>query len=152
MKSSFTASVCAAMIVGVVHTRFLVFCWAYIGAYTPLLRWLADLGLEGASLRAVLYPIDFLTNLALSLPFALLLVKLRPSNLALLLVVAVVPSFLWHNYYLIDSSIVTEFWPSFLFGWIQQLLALPVATLLVHRLSKPRSPNVLQDDALNARA
>ena|SRR5688572_3889085 len=153
MKSNLTASVCVAMIAGIVHTYFLVLCWAYIGAYTPLLRWLVDLGLEGVSLKVVLYPIDFVTNVALSLPFALLLVKLRPSKLAVLLVVAVVPSFLWHNYHLVDSSTVAEYWPSLLFGWTQQLLALPVAALLVRRVSGPRSPNnVLQDDALNARA
>jgi len=152
MKSNLTASVCVAMFVGIVHTYFLVFCWAYIGAYTPVLRWLVDLGLEGVSLRVALYPIDFLTNVALSVPFALLLVKLCPSQLTLSLVVAVVPSFLWHNYHLVDSS-TFAFWPSLLFGWTQQLLALPVAALLVRRLFGPSSPNnVLQDDALKARA
>src|SRR5437868_94261 len=120
-------SVLTSLLLGFAQTYFLMFVWGYLALYSPLLEWLLGLGLRGVGLRVVLYPIDFLTNIVLSLPAAFVLVKLRPPRLLLFLVVAVVPWFVWFNFHLVGSSTFAEFWPSFIFGWVQELFALPAA-------------------------
>lgn len=145
-KLNLNASAAIAVVLGFAQAYFLMLCWGYIGAYSPVLGWLLDLGLRDASLRAVLYPIDFATTVALSAPAALLLVRLRPAKLLLFLALAVVPPFIWQHYHLIGDSVLAEFWPAFLFGWVQELVALPVAALLIRWRSGPTAPDsVLQD-------
>lgn len=126
--------------------------WGYLAMHSSLRERLLDMGLRGAVLRAGVYPIDFLTNVVLSLPVAFALVSLRPARLLLFLVIAVVPSFLWLNFHLAGSSTLAEFWPSFIFGWIVDLLALPTAALSLRFIIDPAAPNrVPKGDAPSAR-
>ena len=152
-KLNVYASAAIALVTGFAQMYFLILCWGYISAHIPVLGWLLDFGLRGASLRAVLFPIDFATSVALSVPAALLLVRLHPPKLVLFLALAVVPPFIWQHHHLVGGSVLAEHWPAFLLGWLLELFALPVAALLVRWRSGPRAPdNVPQDDALNARA
>ena len=140
-------SAAAAVLVGIVQCYFLLFCWAYIAAHSPLPRWLIDLGLR-ESLRAVLFPIDFLTSVALSLPAAFVLTKLRPAKLWLYLLLAVIPGFIWLNWGLVGNSFFAEHPSSFVLGWLPELFALPCAVWIV-RVAPNNSfkPNPLRGSA-----
>jgi hypothetical protein len=147
MTKRLLASLSIALIVGVTLTYVLMLCWGYIAAHSPVLKWLLGLGLRGRALRAILYPIDFLTTVVLSLPAAVLLLKLSPPKLALFLTVAVVPSFILINYHLPGSPYFQEMWSSFFFGWVQELMALPAGAYLLCWMMKPSPPDdVLRND------
>lgn len=138
---SLPVSATLSVVVGIAQTWFLLFCWAYIAAYSPLLRWLVDLGLQGGSLRAVLFPLDFLTSVVLSFPAAFALLRLRPSKLWLYLLLAIGPGFVWSNRELIGDPLFAQFAGSFALGWLPQLFALPVAAWILRFLLKPGAPN-----------
>ena len=131
------ASAAIAVAVGLAQTYFLLFCWAYIGAYSPILGWLAGLGLHGSAIRAAIFPFDFLTSVVLCIPAALVLLRLRPARLWLYLVLAVIPSFIWLNRQLVGASDLG----GFVLGWLPELFALPAAAWLVHFIGKRGAPN-----------
>lgn len=144
-------SVLTSVVLGIAQATLLMLVWGYLAVSSPLLGWLLELGLRGAALRAVLFPIDFLTNVVLSLPVAWVLLSLRPARPWLFLAIAVAPYFLWLNLPLVGSSTLAEFWPSFVPGWVQELLALPAAALFLRLIIGPPARNqVLQGDASNA--
>lgn len=146
-------SIAIAILLGVVQTNFLLFCWGYIAAHSPMVHWLVGLGLQHGTLHGVLLPIDFTISVLLSMPAAFALVKLRPAKLGIWLVCAVVPSFLALNYHLVSDPLLGKMWLSFVPGWVSELLALPVAAWLMRFMLKPNAPSkALQSDALNARA
>ena len=130
----------AAILLGAAQCYFALYCWAYIAAYSPLPHWLLDLGLR-ASVRAVVFPVDFLTAVVLSLPAGFLLTKLRPARLGLYLLLAVVPGFIWLNRGVVGSPVLAQF-PGLMFlGWLPELLALPCAAWLVRLLANRAAPN-----------
>ena len=133
-------SAAAAFFLGIAQCYFLIFCWAYIAAYSPLFRWLFQLGLR-ESIRIVLFSIDFLTSIVLSLPVAYALIRLRPIKLGLYLPLAIVPGFIWLNRNLVGSSFFIEHPEQFILGWVPELLALPCAVWTVRSIAKRVAPN-----------
>jgi hypothetical protein len=130
-----------AIFVGIAQCYFLLLCWGYIGAYSPLVHWLLGLGLRGLAIRATVFPIDFLTSVIISLPAAFVLLKLRPRKMWIYLLLAVIPGVVWHNWDLVGNSLVTQFAGSFALGWLPQLFALPAAAWILRFISRPGSPN-----------
>ena len=128
-----------ALAIGALQTYALLFCWAYIAAYTPVPSWLLGLGLSGIGLRLALVPIDLAIAAVLCIPGALAITWLRPRRIALYLTLAVLPSFAWLNLNLIGNPLFAEFATSFAIGWIGQLLPLPLAAWLVQRMRE--APN-----------
>ncbi len=142
MKSNnLLISAIAALAIGFIYGLFLVFCWAYIAAYSPLPRWLIDFGLTGLPFRSILLPIDFLTSVILSLPTAFVLVKLRPRKLALYVPLAVLPVFIWQNIGLFGNPIFSQFAMHIILGWIPMLFALPVSTWIILRIADRHTSN-----------
>jgi len=124
-------SAAIAILLGLVQRVFAIYCWSYIASHSTLIRWLFDLGLRGPSLRAAVFPIDFMINIALSIPLAFVLVRLRPRKLWLYLVLGVVPAFIWSNMTLVGNPYLAQFAGTFVAGWIPDLLAVPIAAWLV---------------------
>lgn len=129
----------AAAFLGLAQCYFVLFCWAYIAAHTPLSHWLLDLGLR-ASMPVVLLPVDFLTTVALSLPAGFLLTRLRPPRLGLYLLLAVVPAFVWLNREIVGSPLLAQFPNSLILGWLPELFALPCAAWLVRLMANRVAP------------
>ena len=134
-------SVLTSLVLGIAQATLLMLVWGYLAVNSPLPGWLLGVGLRGAALRAVLFPIDFLINVVLSLPVAFVLLSLRPTRPWLFLAIAVAPYFLWLNFQLVGSSTLAEFWPSFAIGWVQDLFALPAAALVVRLIIGPAARN-----------
>lgn len=141
MNRQLLISAAAAILLGIAQWYFLAFCWAYISAYSPVAGWLASSGVLGAALPAVLWPLDLLVSVILSLPVAFVLLKLRPRKLWLYLLLAVAPGFLWLNRDLIVSPYFGQFAWSFAAGWLQQLLALPLAAWFLRVVTGRGAPN-----------
>ena len=107
--------------------------------YSPLPRLLVDIGLTGASWRAVLWLIDMPINIVLALPAAFLLTRLHPRNLSLCAAAAVLPIFVWRSRLIFFDEIdprvsLTVFQP----GWAMELLMLPLAIVLLAMLRRSR--------------
>ena len=130
-----------ALFVGAAQTYFVLVCWTYIGAYSPLPHWLISLGLRGIMFRSVSLCFDLLINVILSLPAAVALTRLRPANIWLYLALAVIPSFIWLNHGLIGNPYFRQFLGTFILGWLPQLFVLPMAVWLVKSICKAGAPN-----------
>ena len=141
MKPKALVPVAAALLLGIVQAYFLTICWGYVAANTAVPHWLVGLGLKDAAFRTVMFPIDFLTSVLLSLPVAFVLTKLRPSKLWLYLVLAVTPAFVWFNYGLVGNPLFSQFPGAFVLGWLPELFALPVAAWLLRFAFKVGAPN-----------
>lgn len=127
----------AAVLLGVVQWYLLLCGWTWINAYSPVAGWLAASGVPDVPLRAVLWPLDLLASIILSLPVAFALLKLRPSRLWLYLLLAIVPGFLWLNRDAFVSSYLGQFAGLLVAGWTQNLLALPLAAWILRTLIGP---------------
>lgn len=143
-----SVSAAVAILLGVVQRFFAIYCWSCITSHSPPMRWLFDLGLRGQSLKAAVFPLGFMIDIALSIPLAVVLVRLRPRKLGLYLLLAVVPAFIWSNMTLVGNPYFAQFAGTFVLGWIPELLSIPIAAWLVSlmldrgmsgRSSKPKS-------------
>jgi hypothetical protein len=129
-----------AILLGILQTYLLTICWGYIAANTLVPQWLVGIGLRGTTFRAVMFLIDFLTSVLLSLPAAFILIKLLPNKLWLYLVLAIAPSFAWLNYGLVGNVAFAEL-PAFVLGWLPELFALPASAWLLQFAFKVGTPN-----------
>ncbi|MBD8871688.1 hypothetical protein [Rhodanobacter sp. DHB23] len=120
-----------AFVVGILQMVFLLYAWAYIAVHSPIPSWLATHGVTGLSWKAVVYAQDWLINIALCLPAAYVLCKLRPRKLFIYLILAVVPSLLWqYRLAFFDPQAFSNF-TAFLPGALLAVFMLPAATAIV---------------------
>jgi hypothetical protein len=124
-------SIALALAIGVLQLIFLMYAWALIALYSPILSWLQSTGLKGASLWSVVLFTDSLTNLALCLPGAYALCLLRPKKLALYLALAVIPGFLWQYRLFFTEADRFDNWTIFIPGALSAALTLPVAAAIM---------------------
>jgi hypothetical protein len=141
VKRQLLISAAAAILLGIAQWYFLAFCWAYISAYSPVAAWLASSGSLGGALPAVLWLVDLLVSILLSLPVAFVLLKLRPRKLWLFLPLVVVPGFLWLNRGVIAGPYFGQFAWSFAAAWVQKLLAVPLAVWLLRVITGGGAPD-----------
>jgi hypothetical protein len=148
MKKQLLASILLSIVLGIAQTAMVFFLWSFIVIYSPVVHWCLALHLHHTSIHTIVNVTDFLINVALSLPAAFALIKLRPPNLGLYLLLAVLPSFTLINYHIPDSDFLSGMWLAFIPGWVNELAALPVAAYLLRAIMKPDAPSgVLQHDA-----
>jgi hypothetical protein len=90
-------------------------------------------------LRIVLWVIDALTSIVLTLPAAYLLTRLRPQDLPLYIALAVAPMFIWQSRLVFFGEIDPRVsWTIFLPGWAMELLLFPAALALLFLLRRSR--------------
>jgi hypothetical protein len=132
-------SILIALGVGVVQLVILGFAWSYIATYSPLPQWLISNGILGATLYVIVFISDSIFNVALCLPAAYVLCRLRPRNITLYLLLAVLPGFVW-QYRLVftDPSAFSQV-SLFVPGALSALLMLPAAVFIVHILLRRRN-------------
>jgi hypothetical protein len=134
-------SLVAAALLGIAQMYFVMILWGYIGAYTPLPRWLLTLGLKGTALHAVVFLSDSLLNVIFCLPAAYAICRLKPPRLAVYLILAIVPGFIWqYRLFFPDTSLLKN-WTMFVPGVLLYLVPLPLAALLLRRALVHRASN-----------
>ena len=137
--TTYKATVPAAIAIGAIQFFLLAWCWAYIVIYNPIPRFLVGIGITGTPWYIALWLIDMLINITLTLPAAFLLTRLRPRNLPLYVVVAVLPMFIWQSRLVFFGEIDPRVsWTAFLPGWATELLLFPLAIALLVVLRRPR--------------
>ena len=127
-------SVSASILIGIAHGAFFLVCLGYITAYEPWSMWLIDHGLTGRTLHVVLIPLGVLIAVALCLPGAWGICKLRPKKRILYTAFAFLPLMLWENrFFIFEPEKFTLFVPWF------EILPLALAVILVSRLTNRSS-------------
>jgi hypothetical protein len=130
MRSPKTLALLAALLIGAGHSLVLSCAWTYWAVYNPLPGYLLrDLGLRGVAYHSVVQPADFLASILISLPFAWLLLRLRPSAHWAYLLAAVLPPVAFEYRLLLTSPGLPDQWGMFLFGLTSRVLFLPVTVL-----------------------
>lgn len=113
---------------------------------------LGDLGLRGGQLVVGVTIVDLIIATVFSIPAAFVLSKLRPHKIWLFAWVAVFTGFLIiYGSMFIDLSRMVELWPGVMMGWINILLPIPLAVLLIGKALPPKVPyKALNTDACYA--
>ena len=131
MKSdNLLLSMLLASVIGIAQMLVLLYFWVEMSLYSHHVPWLLAHGIHGAWLKALVFLGDNTLNLALCLPAAFALCKLRPSKLWLYLILAVIPAFLWNSQLLLTTTAWFNYWTIFIPGALMELLTLPVAVLI----------------------
>jgi hypothetical protein len=138
MKDNLSLSLVAAFLIGVAQMLALTAFWAFFPIYSPITALDLSAWIHGAWLRAAVFGIDAIMNVLLCLPAAWAILKLRPSRLALYLLAAVVPGFMWQyqNLWMAPSQI--EDWLVYFPGAILAALMLPVSVLVLRIITKSK--------------
>jgi hypothetical protein len=132
-KLNLSLPVVLAALIGVAQMYFLVFFWTYFSIYSPLPHWLKSLGMRGSPFFATIFVADLLVNVALCLPAAYGLCRLKPRRLVLYLALAIIPGFLWqYRLFFGDASLFND-WVIFVPGVFMSLIPLPFAALVSRR-------------------
>jgi hypothetical protein len=134
-RALFISTVCA-LVVGLAQTFLALRCWNYIEMYSPVVRWLFGMGLRTAGIHAVAHPLDLLTNILINIPAAWVLSRLRPERIRLYVILAVIPSFVWLNWNLVGVPFPMPSVGEMAWGWLQELISLPIAVWLVGRIRR----------------
>ena len=129
-------SIVIALVVGLAQSYLALCCWNYIGMHSPVVRWLFGMGLRTTGIHAVVHPLDLLTNVLISIPAAWVLTQLRPGRIRLYVIAAVMPSFVWLNGSLIGVPFPKPDVGLMAWGWLQELISLPIAVWLVVRIRR----------------
>lgn len=136
MYSNTYFSVALAALFGLISYFFTAVSWFYIREYNPIIDWLIDNLTDAVWLQLSIYMNDFLINIVLAFPLALLINSLRPQKYILYLVVALLPTFVLLNRAWVMNSSFNELWPSIVAYWPQQLFCAPIALLIINSFKR----------------
>jgi hypothetical protein len=139
MKDNLPLSLVAALLIGAAQMIALTVFWALFPAYSPITALDLSAWIHGAWLRAAVFGIDAVMNVLLCLPAAWAILKLRPGRLALYLLVAVVPGFMWQYQNLWMAPSQVHDWLVFVPGAILAALMLPASVLVVRMIAKSKT-------------
>ncbi|MGE0208425.1 MAG: hypothetical protein AB7S42_04710 [Lysobacteraceae bacterium] len=141
LNKNLAGSAAVALVAGAVWSWLLLLFWAYWQAYNPLLPLLVSKDHVVPYYRWILYPTDFLTSVALSLPLAFLLLRLRPGSPLLHGLLAGLPGALWFYGPAIFEPAFGLIWQALLFGCVTQLAIFPAAVLVAQLVVRRFAPN-----------
>jgi len=126
--------VCA--LVGGAFYYFLAYFWAYFPDINPIFRGLISCCSATSWFRPTLLAHDIFINILLSIPLALFIVKLKPKNVWMYVLSAVLTIFVAGHHHLLFSADVNWQISDISLGWGMELYSLPIAILLITFLGK----------------
>ncbi|MDP2562342.1 hypothetical protein [Psychrobium sp. 1_MG-2023] len=131
MQSKVYRSLALAFSFGVIFYALLVTAWGYIPLFNPITNWLLDNFAGYQWISALIYFHDFILNIVLGFPLALLIHVLKPKRYLLYLAVALLPAFIWSNSAWINNPSFYEHWTSIVIGWATSLFSVPIALFII---------------------
>ena len=143
-----------ACLIGGIQIYWLEKVFSFFVMYAMPLEWLGGLGLRGTPLTFGVAIVDFIIAIVFSIPAAFVLLKLQPQKTMAFVTLAVLTGFfMMYGSLLINPSHLFELWPGVMMGWINLLLPIPLAVLLLRKVLLPKTPNKsLNADASKAGA
>lgn len=143
-----------AIVLGLAHFSFLHYCWGLKPIFSPLLKfspffnWISTFETGLLNRKVIFYFFDFTIHILLSLPFAYIIKILRPKSKGIFLLLAILPSFFWVNTIYITNPIAAMDlvpWSVTLSTFIYGFLPIPLALLIIEKLSRYKNHNDKQD-------
>ena len=116
-------------VLGFVFFYLVKLFWGYFPNINPITNWLLSCCASKSWVTMVIQAHDIFINILLCIPLAIYLANLKSSYLWLNTAFAVIPSFLYSNYHLLQSGYSGWEISDFAFGWSIELLCLPIALL-----------------------
>lgn len=131
MHSNLRTSILIAFISGLIYIYLMKLFWGYLPLVNPITHYLLDEFAGSAWYGRLVYIHDIIVNTMLSIPLAMILLKLRPSTLPLYILVALLPSFILYNYHLLNPENYSGNFAIFVPGWVLGYLTPFIALLIV---------------------
>ena len=153
-NKTFPFALVIACLIGGVQIYWLIEVFSFFVMYAMPLEWLGILGLRGTPLTFGVAIVDLIIATVFSIPAAFVLLKLQPQKIIIFVTLAVITGFLMmYGSLFINPSRLFELWPGVMMGWINLLLPIPLAVLLLRKPLLPKTPNKsLNADASDAGA
>ena len=120
-----------SLIAGIMFYYVLMYFWGYFPNINPLFQWLLSCCAGTNWIRPVIWIQDILINIALCIPLAYFLLKLRPKNILLSAIFAIIPIIFLGSYHLMTPEYSGWHISDFAAGWVMQIFSLLVAILLL---------------------
>ena len=108
--------------------------WGYFPNINPITNGLFSCCAASSWILSTIYVHDIIINILLCIPLAVFLIKLNTELLWLIVIVALIPSFIYGSYHLLLPEYAGRNVSDFAFGWSIELLCLPIALLLMQML------------------
>lgn len=138
----FLFSLVIAFLIGIAQIYILLKIYSFFIVYSPPMEWLYNLGFRGAQVKFGTVLIDLVIATVFSFAIAFVLIKLQPHKTWLYVWVAVFTGFfLMEGSLLINVSRLVELWPGVMIGWINLLLPIPLAVLLLRKAMLSKAPD-----------
>lgn len=125
-----------AGLIGIIFFKALVLFWSSFANWNPIFNHLLSCCAQESWFRGVVLIQDLIVNFLLCLIPAYLLVKLKYKSLFIVLLVAVVPSFVWQNYHFLWPTIYNGNITIFFLGWFNELMLLPIVAVTLSFMIK----------------
>ena len=134
MNYKIVFSIIITTVFGCFHTFFVPWIWGYLVPINSLADWLLIGSASNDFYRIALYVHDYIINLILSVPLALVIYFLKPKRQVLYLGIALLTSFI--TYMLLVSGTLNIFSWSFIFNqWVGALFMVPIILFAINRVS-----------------
>ena len=118
-------------IVGFIYFYAVKVFWAYFPNVNPITNALLSCCAADYWVRSAIVVHDIIINILLCIPLAIFLIKLTSEKFWLLVMAAVIPSFIYSSFHLFQPEYSGWNVSNFALGWSVELLCLPLASLLI---------------------
>ncbi len=127
-----------AILIGIAHYILIAYCWGQSPSHSPLLSWVSNFDLSLIVGKLTFYTLEFIAHVLFSFPAAYVVYKLQSTKGFGYLILAILPSFLWINRYLITEPIAIidlQPWDITLTNLVYGITAIPISLFIIYKIT-----------------
>ena len=129
--SQFLKKIFLSAIAGFIYFYTVKIFWSYFPNVNPITNGLLSCCAADSWVRSAIHVQDIIINIFLCIPLAIFLIKLKSEKLWLLVIAALIPSFVYGSFHLFQPEYSGWNVNDFAFGWSVELLCLPLVSFLI---------------------
>ena len=129
--SQFLKKIFLSAIAGFIYFYTVKIFWSYFPNVNPITNGLLSCCAADSWVRSAIHVHDIIINIFLCIPLAIFLIKLKSEKLWLLVIAALIPSFVYGSFHLFQPEYSGWNVNDFAFGWSVELLCLPLVSFLI---------------------